>query len=100
MDWWQVNDDRSNCVAAAENQIVQNGASVTVVPCDDASDNQKWVFDVANNQIQLKADSRYCIRVHYSHLHWHLHCPASLLCALGSLTNLSARAVGCFWSWQ
>jgi hypothetical protein len=35
---------------------------VVVVRCDALSDNQKWVFDVENDLIRYKADSRYCLR--------------------------------------
>ena len=54
--------DRSKCVSVAENIPIGNRVGVVVVRCDALSDNQKWVFDVENDLIRYKPDSRYCLR--------------------------------------
>jgi hypothetical protein len=38
-----------------------NTTGVVVVRCDALSDNQKWVFDVENDLIRYKADTRFCL---------------------------------------
>ena len=49
-------------MSAAENIPIGNRVGVVVVRCDALSDNQKWVFDVENDLIRYKTDSRYCLR--------------------------------------
>ena len=58
----QVDSDRSRCVGAAENTVIADTTAVVVARCDALSDNQKWVFDVENNLIRYKPDSRFCLR--------------------------------------
>ena len=69
----KVADDHSMCVAAVENAgvtngyatanaAVQDGAEISVFNCDSASDNQKWLFDIDNDMIRYKSNSRFCLR--------------------------------------
>ena len=69
----KVANDHSMCVAAVENAgvtngyatanaAVQDGAEISVFNCDSASDNQKWLFDIDNDMIRYKSNSRFCLR--------------------------------------